>query len=310
MSNISQRDAFWNRIYELAKNDKDIIIITADMGAPSLDKFRKDLSAQFVNVGIAEQNAITLAAGLAMSGKKPIVYAISPFITLRCLEQIRVENSIMSIPITIVGVGVGFGYDDSGPTHHLIEDYAIMRSMPNIKVNSMTDSIMAEAFADIAAENKTTNYIRIYRQYLPQIYKEKSDFKKGFSTLKNGKDACIVSCGSMTHTALEISSTLEKSALNIGVIDLYTTPVQEPILIESLKNAKKLITLEENFLPGGLGSYLSEVLIDNSISKPIKRFGLSHEKAYCYRYGGINDIRAYYGIDNKSLLSEIKKYLK
>ena len=108
-SEIPQRDAFWDRIFELASENKDIILVSADMGAPSLDKFRKDLPAQFVNVGIAEQNAITLAAGLAMTGKKVFTYAIAPFITLRCIEQIRVECCIMGLPLTMVGVGVGFG---------------------------------------------------------------------------------------------------------------------------------------------------------------------------------------------------------
>ena len=116
MNNLTQRDAFWNKVYESARLNRNIVVVTADMGAPALDNIRRDLAGQFVNVGIAEQNAITLAAGLALTGKNVFIYAIAPFITLRCLEQIRVEAAMMKIPINIVGVGAGFGYEDSGPT--------------------------------------------------------------------------------------------------------------------------------------------------------------------------------------------------
>ena len=137
---ITQRDAFWDEIYRLAKIDRDIVVISADMGAPSLDKFRTDLPGQFVNTGIAEQNAILIASGLAKEGKKVFVYAIASFLTLNCIEKIRVQNGMMNIPINLVGVGAGFSYPDSGPTHHLIEDIAIMRSIPNITTYCVTDA--------------------------------------------------------------------------------------------------------------------------------------------------------------------------
>src|SRR5208337_802879 len=170
MNNQSQRDAFWEALYEVAKDNHDVIVISADMGAPALDVFKRDLPGQFLNVGIAEQNAITIAAGLSLAGKKVFTYAIAPFITLRCLEQIRVENAIMNIPITIVGVGAGFGYPDSGPTHHLVEDIAILRAMPHITINSMTDGVMSSAFAQLSCTGKNTNYIRLERQQFPDLY--------------------------------------------------------------------------------------------------------------------------------------------
>ena len=157
MNNITQRDAFWNKIYDLAKDNKDIVVVSADMGAPSLDKYRTDLPAQFINVGIAEQNGILVASGLARAGKRVFVYAIAPFITFRCLEQIRVNNSIMKIPITVVGVGAGFGYEDSGPTHHMIEDFALIRCMPSLVVNSISDSTMSAAVAEMSCKNSQWN---------------------------------------------------------------------------------------------------------------------------------------------------------
>jgi len=310
MSNLSQRDAFWNRIYELAKEDKNIIIVSADMGAPALDRIRTDLASQFINVGIAEQNAITIAAGLSMTGKKVFVYAIAPFITLRCLEQIRVEGAMMKMPITVVGVGAGFGYEDSGPTHHLTEDIAVMRSMPDVVIHSTSDNVMASAFADMSCKMKVTNYVRLDRLVFPDIYGKDSDFSSGLSVLKEGKDAFILSTGSMTHSALEAAERLKKKNIDIGVVDVYTLPINAPLLLKAIKGVKKLVTLEEHFLPGGFGSAVCEVLADNGLLIPVKRLGLPIEKGYCYQYGGREIIRGFYGVDAEGIDKQITAFLK
>ena len=138
---ISQRDSFWNKIYEIARDDRRVVIVSADMGAPALDQFRLNLPGQFINVGIAEQNGILVASGLAREGKRPFFYAIAPFAVMRPIELVRVNNAIMNIPITIVGVGAGFSYEDSGPTHHLLEDIALMRAFPNITSVDMSSTI-------------------------------------------------------------------------------------------------------------------------------------------------------------------------
>jgi len=310
MSNIAQRDAFWNRIYERALVDKNIIVVSADMGAPALDKFRRDLPGQFVNVGIAEQNGILISSGMTLTGKKVFVYAIAPFITLRCFEQIRVNSAIMNIPITIVGVGAGFGYEDSGPTHHMIEDIAVMRALPNLVINSISDSVMAAAFADISCDMRTTNYVRLDRMALPDIYRKDNDFSKGLAVLKESKDYYIVSTGSMVHVALSVARRLAKKKVNIGVIDVYSIPVNEKGFVKAIKTAKKLITLEEHFLPGGFGSAICEVLYDSHHLIPVKRLGLTIEKGYCYKYGGRNIIREYYGLNEDAVCKEVSTFIK
>ena len=309
MSNISQRDAFWTRIYEIAKQHRDVVVISADMGAPALDDFRRDLPSQFVNVGIAEQNAILVASGLCMTGKKVFVYAIAPFIALRCLEQTRVLNAIMDNPITIVGVGAGFGYEDSGPTHHITEDVAIMRAMPRIEVNSITDSVMASAFADISYNMKTTNYVRLDRQVFSDVYNANSKFSEGVSVLKESKDHYIIATGSMVHTALETARRLEKKKIHVGVIDVYRIPINTNAFIKTIRKSKKLISLEEHFLPGGFGSAVCEVLNDNNIPIPVKRLGLPIDKHYCYKYGGREIIREYYGVNRRNIEKEIIKFV-
>jgi len=309
MNNMTQRDAFWNRIYELARADRNIVVVSADMGAPALDMIRSDLPGQFFNVGIAEQNGLLIAAGLAMTGKRPFVYAIAPFITLRCLEQIRVESCIMNIPITIVGVGAGFGYEDSGPTHHIIEDIAIIRAMPNIVINSITDNVMAETVATMSRSMNTTNYVRLDRQPLPDLYDKGTDFGEGVAMLIEGNDICIIATGSMVHTALDIADILKEKGIDAGVLDVYTFPINESLLIQKTRDVKRIVTLEEHFLPGGLGSAVCEVLIDANISVPVKRIGLSTERAYCYEYGGREAIRGYYGIHRNGILEQVMDFV-
>jgi transketolase len=307
-NNITQRDVFWSKIYEMAKINNDIIVVSADMGAPALDIFRINIPSQFINVGIAEQNGILISSGIALTGKRVFAYAIAPFITFRCLEQIRVNNSIMNIPITIVGVGAGFGYQDSGPTHHIIEDIAVMRAFPNLVINSISDSVMSEAVAEMSCSMNKTNYVRLDRIILPTLYNKNTDFSKGLEVLKRGK-SYIIATGSMTHVALEACEILNKKGIDVGVIDLYRFPVEVPVLLEAVKDAEKLITLEEHFLPGGLGSAVCEVLQDNDLLLPVKRIGIDINKGYCYEYGGRDCIRQYYGIDVKSVCNTASQFL-
>lgn len=307
---LPQRDAFWNALFEIAKQNSDVVVVSADMGAPSLDKFRKVLPGQYVAVGIAEQNATLIASGLALVGKKVFTYAIAPFITIRCLEQIRVESSIMNIPITIVGVGAGFGYPDSGPTHHITEDIAIMRTMPNITVNNVTDSVMARALAQISCDMNSTNYVRLDRETLPTIYPDGTSFTDGVHVFsKSASGYYIIATGAMTHPAFEVKEALNNVGIDVGIIDIYNFPINKDKLLESINGAKKLITLEEHFLPGGLGSEVLEILNDNNRSIPVLRIGLEIEKGFSYVYGGRELIRQHYGIDTKNIVERTKNYL-
>jgi transketolase len=309
MNNTSQRDAFWTTVYEMARANPDIVVVSADMGAPSLDVFRKNLASQFVNAGIAEQNTIAVASGLTLAGKRVFTYAIAPFIALRCLEQIRVQSGLMNIPITIVGVGAGFGYADSGPTHHLLEDIAILRAIPRIVIQSITDSVMSAAVARLSCTFKTTNYVRLDRQVFPDVYKPGEDFGKGLSILKKGSDCCIVSCGNMTHAALAVARNLVKKKIDIAVMDMYSLPVNVDLFLKSIAGMKRIVTLEEHFLPGGLGSAVCEVVCDSKLTVPVERIGME-PKGYCYQYGGREALREHYGIGIKNIEKRIVDFCK
>ena len=308
MNGTSMRDAFFDELYPIAMKDRNIIVISADMGAPSLDKFRENLAEQFVNVGIAEQNMVNVASGLALEGKKVFVYAIMPFATLRCYEVIKVNLSLMNIPVTVIGVGAGFSYDDSGPTHHSTEDIAVMRALPNMVVLSPSDSIMAAGFARMSCQMTTPNYVRLDREVLPPLYQPDADFTDGLSVLRTGDDACIIATGNMVHIALEVSDKLKEQAVNAGVIDLYRIkPINQELLFTSLEKVKRIVTLEEHLLTGGLGSAALEILADSDKAIPVKRIGIQDK--YLYAYGGRNNIQAICGLDTGSVTKTISEWL-
>jgi transketolase len=304
MKEISMRDAFFGRLYKIAKKDRNIIIITADMGAPSLDKFRKNLGNQFVNVGIAEANMVTVATGLALSGKKVFIYAIMPFVTSRCFEFIKIDLSLMNIPVTAIGVGAGFSYDDSGPTHHSTEDIAIMRVLPNMTILSPSDSIMAAKFAEMAYKIPGPSYVRLDREVLPQIHSQNEDFYDGLTNFKSGKDICLIATGNMVHRAIEVSDKLAEHFIDAGIIDLYRLkPINEKLLLENIEQSKKIVTLEEHLINGGIGSIVAEILIDSGKITSLKRIAIQDK--YYYAYGGRKNIQSLCGLDADSITKKI-----
>jgi len=302
--NISMRDSFINRIYDFAKVDREVMVVSADMGAPALDKFRFELGSQFLNVGIAEENMISVASGLASEGKKPYTIAIMPFTTSRCHEFVKLNLGLMKIPVRVVGIGAGFSYDDSGPTHHTTEDIAIMRAIPNLTIFSPADSIAASKIAEMTYKENKPVYIRLDRKVQPIIYEENEDFEKGFKELKQGFDVCIVSTGNMVHEALKIAKRLEENGKVVGVIDIYKLKPINPEIIRVLSKYKKIVSLEEQLLDGGFGSIISELITDNFLQLRLKRIGI---KDYIYCYGGRENIQKQCKIDDDSVIKEIEK---
>ena len=308
----SMRDTFFNKLYDIAKKDRNVILVSADMGAPSLDKYRKDLASQYINVGVAESSMITTAVGLALSGKKVFVYAIIPFAISRCYEFIKLDISLMNTPITITGIGAGCSYNKAGPTHHAIEDISIMRVLPNFEILNCSDNAMAESFAKYAYESDNPVYVRLDRQDFPNKYDSLETFKDGFHELKEGEDVCIVATGNTVQSAMEVSGQIEvitsrKDRKLIGVIDLYRLkPVNVAYLVDCLSKYKYIITWEEHLLAGGLGSILSEIITDHNLPVKLKRIGIDNR--YCYIYGSRENIQKQTRIDKDDVFYAIERW--
>jgi transketolase len=269
------RDAFFDELYEIARRDRKVVFLTADMGALSLERFRQDFPDRFINVAVAEQNLVSVAAGLALAGKKAFIYAIIPFVTLRCLEQIKVDLCVMKLPVTIVGSGAGFTYSSDGPTHHAIEDVSIMRALPGITIYNPSDQVTAKAAALSASQCTGPVYIRLDKGSFPALYHPDDNFSNGLAHLRTGTKLLIIATGCMTHVALQEAEDLRKSGINAGLVDLFRLKPIGERLIEIARRYEGVVTLEEHTLPGGMGAAVLEFFADKGLRLPVKRLGIS-----------------------------------
>ncbi len=308
---LGMRDAFSEALYQIAKKDRRVMLVTSDTGAICHDKFRDSLSDQYLNIGIAEQNMIGIAAGLALAGKLAYVYALVPFATMRCYEQIRVDLCCMGLPVTVVGVGAGYDYSTLGPTHHGTEDIALMRCLPGMSIFSPSDSIMVEAIAKLSYKLPGPKYIRLDRTGTPLIYSGiKEDFTKGAAVLKKGEDACIIATGRMVYNALKVSEKLAKHKIKSTVVDLYRIePLNEELMLNIINKFGFIVTLEEHFLKGGIGTLINELIVKKEKRCLVKNFGIPDK--FCRQYDSKREyLQALMGLDVKSVSSALTRMMK
>lgn len=268
-------------IFEEAKRNSNIILLTADLGYSVMEKLLLELPKQCINTGIAEQNMIGVAAGLALSGKKVFVYTIAPFATMRCFEQIRVDACYQNLDVTIIGVGGGFAYGTLGTTHYALEDIAIMRSLPNMKVFCPADSFEAELIAKKAIIDGGPSYIRLNRGGEQKIGNREAndcDIDSPGHLLGDNNIVVVIACGNIVeeaHRAVE-------SVINNGrQVSLYSLPVIKPLnkdnIVQIIKGSKVVVTVEEHNIIGGLGSAIAEIIAESCSGPELVRLGVNDE---------------------------------
>ena len=297
------RDVVIDKIHNAARKDKDILFISADLGAAALDDFRSELPDQVIFAGVSEQNMVDLASGLALSDKKVFLYGMAPFITARCYEQVKCVIASMHLPVTLIGVGVGLGYDHATLTHFTPEDVACMRSLNGIEILSPSDEESATIMATEAINNPAFRYIRLERKAQDHIYH--GEFSKalgqGFAQLGEGRDVAIVACGYMLHKALKAQKILADKDVSAGVIDLFRIKrVNVTGLSEILATYSTLLTVEEQQLEGGFGSAVVEALVDRNSFKPVKRLGI--RDGFVVVNGDRDTLHDLYGIDTPHIV--------
>lgn len=278
------RDFLISRIYQAAKKDKNIILISNEQGAPALDNFRSNLKSQFINAGISEQNLIGVAAGLAKKKKKVFVYSIASFITLRSFEQIKIDINLSNLPVTIFGIGASHAYDTAGPTHHSIEDISILRTMKNLEIFSPSDNFILNKIFQYSLTSRYPNYIRLDRYDFGELSKNKIAFQKGYRIIENCISENYVFCtGITTHLVSEASKILKnKYEINIKMIDVFNINFDKKIFKN--KKIKNVFCFEEHILEGGLGSVISEILFDLKLNKEINLYRTGIKKKNIYNY--------------------------
>lgn len=311
----AMRDTFLESIYKMMRNNQDIFFVTADFGSPVLDKIRTDCPDQFINVGIAEQNLINVSAGIALEGYKVYAYAIAPFITMRCFEQIRVNLALLSnirnLNVNLIGVGAGYSYAVSGPTHQCYEDISLMRTMPNMKIFSPSDQILAENLPKILDKISGVKYIRLDAQILEVIHTKKiTKLSDGFINIISGKDILIIATGFMVHTAINVAKNLKKKNILACVVDLFNiTNFNQNNLNKLFKKYDYICSFEEGFEGrGGLDAMLFNFINLKNLNCKFKNFGVNPE--YRFEIGERKILHEQVGIGEKVLTKQILKFLK
>ena len=308
---IDLRDAFFTQVSKEAERNKNIVIITNDMEVFALEDFKKNNPDRYINAGVAEQNMINIAAGLAATGKIPVVFGISPFLIFRCFEQIKMNICSMDLPVIIAGVGTGLSFSYDGPTHHGTSDLSCVRSLPEMNIFSPSDPGTATISAKLALKSKRPTYCRIDKGLYSRITNNHDSFalKNGWKEIKKKQQINIISNSFMLEKCLEVVSSLEKEKIKIGLVDLFKVkPLETNTLIKFIKSSKLIITIEEHSLDGGIGSIIAELILDYSLNTKLIRLGIKEEQVLSY--GSRDSLLKQYGLSHSLLKKKVRAIYK
>lgn len=254
--------AFSEMILEEAKKDKNIMVVCTDSrGSAKLGAYPDELPEQFVEMGIAEQNSVTVSAGMAYMGKKVFTIGPASFYSMRSAEQVKVDVAYSHNNVTVIGISGGISYGALGATHHSLQDISLMRAIPGLTVMLPSDAVQMRKITKELLESPRPTYIRIARSGVPVIYDENTEFKIGKAKrLTDGKDAAIIVCGQLVATALQAAEELKEEGINVSVVDMFTIKPLDTEMIETVaKECGCILTLEEHSIYGGLGGTVAEV---------------------------------------------------
>ncbi len=304
------RDTFVRTLVELAKKDKNIELVTGDLGFGVLKPFWEQCPDQFTNAGIAEQNMTTLAAGMALEGKTVFTYSIGNFPTLRCLEQIRNDCAYHQANVKIVCIGGGFVYGSLGMSHQATEDLAILRALPDVVVMAPADLIEAKECTKALAKYKGTAYLRLGRGGEKCIHDKIEGFKIGKAIkVHDGEKFAIFSTGAIFEEVEEAYQKMLEAGYNPAVYTFPTVkPIDKEVIEEIARNYKMIVTCEEHNIVAGFGSAVAEVMAEmRGRRAALLRIGLNDE--YSVKVGNQKYLRKQYGMDSDSIVKAIKKEL-
>ena len=302
------RNRVINRITEFAKSNKNLFLITGDLGFGVVDEFKEIYPNQFINVGIAEQNMMAIAAGLAKEGNKVFVYSIGNFPTLRCIEQIRNLVCYHDLDVTIIALGGGFAYGSLGMTHHATEDIAMMRALPNMRVYVPADAIEAERCLEYSYNDNHPTFIRLARGKEAIFHDQKEDLnisKVIPIQCEEGEDIAILTTGTILSEGIIIQKRLLREfGIKAGI---YSVPSVKPLDLLTIKdlaiNRSIIVTVEEHNNIGGLGGAVAETLSEMPSHARLIRCGL--EDVFTSIVGDQGFLREMYGLSNDKIINKI-----
>lgn len=309
MNKIPNRQAICEVLMEKAAKDKDIVVLCSDSrGSASLVPYAQEFPEQFVEVGIAEQNLVSIAAGLAKCGKK--AFAVSPacFLSTRSYEQTKVDCAYSDTNVTLVGISGGVSYGALGMSHHSAQDIAAMSAIPNMRVYLPSDRFQTKHLIDSLLLDEKTAYIRVGRNPVEDVYEEENcPFEMNKATLlTEGSDAAIVACGEMVRPALDAAMLLKEQGISVSVLDMYCIkPIDRDAIIKAAKNAKVIISVEEHSPFGGLGAMVSQI-VSKECPKKVINLALPDTPVIT---GTSKEVFDYYGLNAQGIAKTVKENL-
>ncbi len=305
----ANRAAICDALLERAKTDSDLMIVVSDSrGSASLTPFTKTYPERTVEVGIAEQNLVGIAAGMASVGKKPFVASPASFLTMRAIEQIKVDVAYSNVNVKLIGISAGVSYGALGMSHHSLQDLAVLSAIPNIRILVPADFIETKKMMEQIMEDTIPTYIRVGRNPIEQVHEnEDFDLKIGKAiTLRKGNDATIIATGEMVKTACDTSDLLKEKGIDVRVLDLHTIkPLDEESIIQAAKETGKIVTLEEHNVTNGLGTMVTKVVCEHAVC-PVKVLGLPDESLIT---GESAELFEYYGLVPDKIVPVIEEML-
>ena len=301
------RNAFADEILKIALEDQRIVVLSGDIGNRLFDKFKAAMPERFHNCGVAEANMISLAAGLASSGLRPVCYTITPFVTTRCLEQIKLDVCYHNMPVTIVGTGSGLSYAALGSTHHSFEDLAIMRNLPGMHVLAPADAPELRAAMRWVFGQTQPAYLRIGKKGEPVLTPESTFAAGRWQRLRSGSDVSILACGTILGEALEAARDLANAGIQAAVWNCASV---KPLDFQVLRGlcGDVVFSIEEHSVLGGFGSAVAEFLSAQKNPPRLIRLGIPDE--FLHDCGEQEEARSLCGLDAASLARRIADELK
>ncbi len=300
--------AFFRRLKDLAIKNKKIFFITADHGAWALSEYKASCSKQYLNIGISEQNMVSVAAGMALNGHKVFIFTITPFLIERAFEQIKMDASYANLPIVIVGNGSTLTYANHGASHQAIEDLSLIRSLPNFLIFNPSTNDLAKKAVDLSFKSNKPVYIKLDKGFFPDKINVRKIFNGCNQIFKNNtkkNQYCIFTTGTIVHNLSELIKK-NKILRKFDLFELYILkPINEAKIKYLLKKYKTIISIEEQHINGGISSILSFIIATNNLKVKLMPIAISDN--YIKRHGNRDWLRKQYKLDDNSIINKLKK---
>ena len=303
------RDEIFDEIRNLMRRDSSIVVLTNDMNAMLLNEIENEMPSRVLNIGVAEQNLMSVAGGMAQSGKKVLVFGIASHITSRAWEQIKLDICALDLPVVIVGVGPGLGYGNDGPTHHATEDLALMAVLPGMVIYNPCDPICTRHVVREAVTRAQPSYIRLDRESVEPIYSSSVYEGTGMKVVQAGESVGIVSTGVLTFRAIEVSKKLLIHGISCRVIDINRLrPLDGDALVGAIEDLDTVVTIEEHNIGLGFGAIIRHDLNNIGFTQKIHCLGLPNK--FLFGSSPRDWAQKEFGLDVDGICNSIHRYIE